>query len=108
MRADDHTVDHTVRSTDMLPSHRWRQNNGETAHMITHNPNDIVTRLSCSFPKNYAVGCGRCLFCLAKDEINHLRDLVHRWKNAAEAYERGSLGTGDRLIDEARKAANRG
>jgi len=39
----------------------------------------------------------------AADEISRLRDLVHRWKNAAEAYERGSLSQGDKLIDEARK-----
>jgi hypothetical protein len=29
VRADDHTVDHTVRCPDMLPSHRWRQRNAE-------------------------------------------------------------------------------
>lgn len=37
------------------------------------------------------------------DEIDRLRTQLELWRNAAEAYERGSIGLGDQLVDEARK-----
>lgn len=49
----------------------------------------------------------QCQRCDAADEIQRLRNLIKLWRNAAEAYERGSLGTGDQLIEEARKETQR-
>lgn len=39
----------------------------------------------------------------AASEMEHLQAQVARWKAAAEAYERGTFDTGDRLVDEARR-----
>jgi hypothetical protein len=62
--------------------------------------NNIISRLV--DPKRCDASCA-LIQIEAADEIDRLRFLVRLWKNAAEAYERGSLGEGDQLIDEARK-----
>lgn len=43
------------------------------------------------------------VFAEAADEVERLRLLCSKWKAAAEAYELGALGHGDRLLDEARR-----
>lgn len=62
--------------------------------------NNIISRLV--DPKRCDATCA-LLQIEAADEIDSLRFLVRLWKNAAEAYERGSLGEGDRLVSEARQ-----
>jgi len=99
VRADDHTVDHTVRCTDMLPSHRWRQRNAEnvvnllddTRHlwldndMTTNNTTNALATLindMINDRKAYATANG---FTATDDEIAaHVRDSLIRMMSEAK------------------------
>lgn len=63
------------------------------------NRQDLVEKLV--DPHRCTVSCA-LMRLEAADEIVRLRLLVKAWKHAAESYEHGALGEGDRLVSEAR------